>query len=253
MEDKILPRSREWIADLFDWYSRSFPSRLLLPLSLPLGRQFNTIQWMLYENARMIETAFASVYNNEVRGDYLEFGVYRGRTFATAWDASLRYQLGDMKFYAFDSFTGLPEISSKDVGGEFRQGQFRAERMQFEKTLRRNRVDRSRVTVIEGLFDETLKKENAEKIPIKQAAVVWIDCDLYTSTVPVLDFISDILADGAVLIFDDWYCFKSNPERGEQLACSEWLGSHPDIRLTEYHKFGWAGCSFIVNRLDTPV
>jgi O-methyltransferase len=243
-----LPTIQERFSDLLDWYARMLPSRVLLPLSLPIGKQLNTNQWIRYESARMIETAFAFIHNNEVAGDYLEFGVFRGRTFTTAWDAARRYRMHDMQFYAFDSFTGLPEISNKDIGGEFHEGQFHAERATFEKTLRRHKVDLSRVKIVEGMFDETLTGERRKQLPVKKAAIVWVDCDLYTSTVPVLNFISDILVDGAVLIFDDWYCFKGSPERGEQLACTEWLESHSDIRLIEYHKFGWAGCSFIVNR-----
>jgi O-methyltransferase len=245
-----LPFSRNLLNDLLDWYSRFFPSRLLLPLSLPMGRELKTRHHVTYENARMIETAFAFASYNEVEGDYLEFGVFRGRTFVTAWDAACRYRMDKMHFYAFDSFSGLPEISGNDVGGEFREGQYHAERMDFEKNLRRHKVDRNRVTIVEGLFDETLTGKSREQLPIKRAAVVWIDCDLYASTVPVLNFLSDVLVDGAVLIFDDWFCFKARPERGEQLACSEWLQANPQIRLVPYQNFGWAGRSFIVNRND---
>ena len=39
-----------------------------------------------------------------------------------------------------------------------------------------------------------------------------------SSTVPVLRFLSDVLVDGALLIFDDWYCFRASPEQGEQNA-----------------------------------
>ena len=35
-----------------------------------------------------------------------------------------------------------------------------------------------------------------------------VDCDLYQSTVPVLAFLADLLQDGTVVLFDDWYCFR---------------------------------------------
>ena len=114
---------RDRILDIFDWYARRMPAPLLLPLSLPIGRQIKTNQFFLYENARMIETAFGFIHNNGIKGDYLEFGVFRGRTFAEAWNAARRYGRQKMHFYAFDSFTGLPELSDKDNGGAFRQGQ----------------------------------------------------------------------------------------------------------------------------------
>jgi O-methyltransferase len=48
--------------------------------------------------------------------------------------------------------------------------------------------------------------------------VIWVDCDLYESTVPVLDFITEYIQDGTVIIFDDWYSFRADPDRGEQKA-----------------------------------
>ncbi len=237
---------------MFDWYARRMPAQLLLPLSLPLGRQMKTNQFFLYENARMIETAFGFVNNNQVKGDYAEFGVFRGRTFAEAWNAGRRYRLNEMSFYAFDSFAGLPEVEDKDVGGAFEKGQFSAARAVFEKTLRKNRVDTSRVKVIEGFYDKTLSEERHKGLPIKKVAIAWVDCDLYASTVPVLNYLSNVLVDGAVLIFDDWYCFNGRSDRGEQRACAEWLEANPHIKLVEYQNFHWAGRSFIVNRLDGP-
>jgi O-methyltransferase len=239
---------------MFDWYARRMPAPLLLPLSLPLGRQMKTNQFFLYENARMIETAFGFVNNNGITGDYVEFGVFRGRTFAEAWNAGRRYRLNEMRFYAFDSFAGLPEVvSEKDAGGTFEGGQFSAARAVFEKTLRKNRVDPKRVTVVEGFYDETLSEAKRKELSIEKVAIAWVDCDLYASTVPVLDYLTNVLVDGAVLIFDDWYCFNGRADRGEQRACAEWLEANPQIRLVEYQNFHWAGRSFIVNRLDDPM
>ena len=97
-------------------------------------------------------------------------------------------------------------------------------------------------------FFGTLNNETKQKLPIKSAAIVFIDCDLYASTVPVLNFISDYLEDGAILIFDDWFCFKGSPERGEQKAFHEWLKNNPQFKAVEYHKFNWRGNSFIINK-----
>ena len=121
--------------------------------------------------------------------------------------------------------------------------QFAAARKVFDKTTRHIPADR--LTVTEGFFDQSLPA--AEKHPI---AVAWIDCDLHASTVPVLDFLTDQLVDGSVLIFDDWFCFHGRPDRGEQLACAEWLAANPHLRLVAYRDFHWAGRSFIVNRTE---
>lgn len=96
----------------------------------------------------------------------------------------------------------------------------------------------SRVTIVEGFFEDTLRPERRGSIPLEQVAIAWVDCDLYASTVPVLDYLADRLPDGAVIVFDDWYHFKARPDRGQQLACSEWLVARPDLRLRQFHRAG---------------
>lgn len=229
------------------WYARRTPPRWLRLLSIPLDHQLKTTDWPRFERARMLETAFGFVANNEVRGDYLEFGVFEGNTFLHAWRTAQRYQLPS-RFHAFDSFQGLPEPALIDAGGQFHAGQYSASQALFQSTLRRGRVDMSRLTITPGFFADTLTTERQSMIDLRAAAVIWIDCDLYESTVPVLEFLSDVIVDGAVLCFDDWYCYKGRPDRGERLACAEWLGRHPELRVTPYHAFHWAGQSFIVHR-----
>ena len=237
---------------MLDWLPRAVPWKLLAPLSLPVGWQLKTRWHHRFESARMLETAFGFVRNNEVPGDYLEFGVYQGRTFSEAWHAARRHALGTMRFHAFDSFAGLPEPERGDRGAGFHGGQFRCARNLFEGTLERQRVDMSRVGIHEGFFDDTLPDaQSLVRIGVEKAAIVWIDCDLHASTVPVLRALTPIVGEGTVLVFDDWYCFRARPDRGEQLACGEWLRANPRIRLVEYHKFHWAGASFIVNIEDT--
>ena len=75
-----------------------------------------------------------------------------------------------------------------------------------------------------------------------------IDCDLYESTVPVLDFITDIVGQGTIIIFDDWYRFKGSTEHGEQRACKEWLERNPHITLTQYWQQGPQSVAFLVNK-----
>lgn len=233
---------------VLEWFPRNAPWKLMAPLTLPVGRQLKTRWHFWYESARMIETAFGFARNNGVDGDYLEFGVFQGRTFSDAWDAARRYGMEDMRLHAFDSFRGLPEPGAADRGGGFSGGQFHCTRERFERFLRRRRVDMSRVSIHEGMFDDTLAEPGClRKLGIRRASIVWIDCDLYDSTVPVLRALSDVLVDGAILVFDDWYCFKGRSDRGEQRACREWLEANPRFSLVEYQKFHWAGASFIVH------
>jgi hypothetical protein len=203
---------------------------------------------LLSEQARLFEIVFEYLQSERIPGDYAEFGVFQGATFSAAWHAARRRRLTKMRFHAFDSFCGLPEIAPEDADGAFRKGEFASERRAFERHLRWHGVDFARVTVTEGMFQETLTPDRRGELRLEQIAIAYVDCDLYASAVPVLDFVSDLLVDGAVLIFDDWYCFRGRPDRGEQRACAEWLAAHPDLHLIPYHQFHWAGFSFLVHR-----
>jgi len=89
-------------------------------------------------------------------------------------------------------------------------------------------------------------KDVKAKIPIKKAAAIWIDCDLYGSTVPVLEFVRDYIQNGTILVFDDFYCFRGNPEQGEQKAFAEWLKKNKNIAAIPLRQSYWGGQAFII-------
>jgi O-methyltransferase len=223
-----------------DGYARAFPPRLLRLLALPLGRHLNSADGHRWEATRMLNDAFNYVQQEGVDGDYAEFGVFEGRLVTAAWEAIQRYGLNQVSMHAYDSFEGLPSARGADEGGPFRGGQFRSPRHVFDAETRK--IPAERLTVTEGFFDVSLPQADQHSI-----AVAWVDCDLYESTVPVLDFLTTQLQDGSVLVFDDWFCFHGRPDRGEHRACREWLEANPHISLVPYRDFHWAGRSFLVN------
>lgn len=235
------------VAPVWDRYTRRLPRRVLKSLTLPAVRQLKTADLFTYDPARSLTAAFRFVWSQGVQGDYAEFGVWRGDTFVEAWEAARRYDR-ETHLYAFDSFEGLPEPTASDREGGWHAGQYASTRTAFEDKLRRRRVPPSRVTIVPGFFDATLRSDLARAAGPAQVAIAWIDCDYYESTVPVLEYLTDRLPDGAVLVFDDWYNFKGRPDRGEQKACAEWLAANPDFRLTQFFAHGTTGRSFIFNR-----
>lgn len=103
------------------------------------------------------------------------------------------------------------------------------------------------VRIVPGFYDETLTADTKEQLSLQRAAIILIDCDLYESTVPVLEFITDLVDQGTILIFDDWYRFKGDPNKGEQRACNEWLQKNPHINLVQYWQQGPQSVAFLVN------
>lgn len=239
-------------AKILDFFIYDTPRALAMPAALALGHELKSRHPFRFGSIQMLQTAFQFVAHHQIKGDYAEFGVFEGKTFAAAFHCAKYIGLPNMNFHAFDSFEGLPEIAGQDLNGSFHSGEFSASKMKFLSWLKRRKVNLNRVKITEGFFDHSLASENSDKIGLENIAVAWIDCDLYESTKPVLDYLTDRLADGAVIIFDDWFCFKGKPNKGEQLACSEWLEKNKHITLIPYQTFNWAGNSFIVNRKAEP-
>lgn len=185
----------------------------------------------------------------QIPGDYLEFGVYLGKTFSYAYRI-MAPLFPEMRFVALDSFEGLPQPKGIDALNDytsgFFEGQFACDIDQFQSNLKLAGVDLNRVLMFKGWFDQTLKTNGAASASVQKIAAAWIDCDLYESTVPVLDFLTDRLSIGSVLLFDDWRCYRNLPDFGQQRACREWLEANPAIKLTEFVDFGFHGQAFTV-------
>lgn len=156
-----------------------------------------------------------------------------------------------MQFYAFDSFQGLPADISQDEKkyNHFYKGQYTCSEEEFINILAKSGVCLNKdVTIVPGFYDPVLTDELKNRLPIKRAAVIWIDCDLYDSTIHVLDFVSDYLTTGTFILFDDWFSFGANPNVGEMRATKEWLARNHNIILVEYHKFHTFGILFLVQK-----
>lgn len=204
-----------------------------------------------------------------VEGDYLEFGVFRGGSFAHAFNAvkSVYNQRSqedihpqdyksqvtriwdEMRFFAFDSFCGLPKPCFSDAESkDFVESKFSCDLNTFRANLKSASVDLTKVIAVPGWFEETCVSQTIEKYNMKAASIIYIDCDLYESARVVLKFIEPLLTDGSVIIFDDWYCFRGNPELGEQRAFNEWKNKLLDWTFCEYQKEGGYRNSFIASR-----
>ena len=63
------------------------------------------------EKYKFYISAFDFLTDNQIEGDYWEFGCHRGRTFRMALTEARHHNLTEMRFLAFDSFKGIPENS----------------------------------------------------------------------------------------------------------------------------------------------
>lgn len=241
---------------------RELIKRLLRPIREAAGRfALNEDNYIGTNGA--LRTGASFIAWNQVEGDYLEFGVFRGASFAEAFrkieqqrrlvarelppsPAAAQWIAARPRYFAFDSFEGLPEgEATRQI--DYYAGAYACSEAQFRRNIARDGTDLSRVVTVPGLYDRSLTPEVKARHQLRRAAMIMIDCDLYESTVPVLDFITDLVGQGTIIIFHDWFRFKGSPQQGEQRACAEWLARNPQLELIEYWREGPQAMSFLVN------
>jgi len=183
------------------------------------------------------------------KGDYYEFGIFKGYTFAYACNLAVKKKLDSMRFFGFDSFKGLPEIEGLDITQDmpFYKGQYSAGKEQVIRDISNAGVDWSKSYLIEGFFKDSLKEEIRDEYQMGKISIALIDCDLYSSTVEVLGFIANMIQDKTILIFDDWNTFDKDNERGQRKAFRNFLDVNKHITAEEFFSYGAYGKVFIVS------
>ena len=134
---------------------------------------------------------------------YMEFGVYNGTSMFDYYNA---YELNGInkEFYGFDSFEGLPEETLDKLSpwhtAEFSMGGVIDPRL----------LNNPDIKLFKGWFKETLNPQTAALIGDKKCGIIHIDCDIYTSTIEVLEWIvkNDFLVEGTIIVYDDWAAYK---------------------------------------------
>ncbi len=217
------------------------------------------------EPNRPIRDSIDFVVFNQVEGDYMEFGVYKGDTFQmvvnefrrngirfnqmyrSEHDDDPTYTTDSVRFFAFDSFEGLPESQDPNVPEHWKgKGTYTTSLRDFMETLNKYGVELDKVEIVVGFFDETLTSQLYREKAIKRVALAYIDCDLYESAIPVLNWITELVSTGSVLVFDDWFRYKGDPRKGMQRACYDWLEKNPHIKLTELSRSSGNRIAFVV-------
>lgn len=142
-----------------------------------------------------------SVIENNVPGDLVETGVWRGGCTILMRGILKSYDVTNRTVWVCDSFQGLPKPSYKiDEGLDLYLDKNLAIPLeQVQENFRRYNLLDDQVKFVKGWFKDTL-----HTIPVKQIAVLRLDGDLYESTIQTLDALYSKLSKGGYCIIDDF-------------------------------------------------
>jgi len=140
---------------------------------------------------------------NKIEGDFVETGVWKGGSVILAYN--LYKQSGQKrKVYVYDSFEGLPKpngekypIDLGDIHWTLKELAVSLEDVKDNFKLFSD-IDES-VVFVKGWFKDTMPVNNIEKI-----SILRLDCDMYESTIDVLDYLYPKLSIGGFCIIDDF-------------------------------------------------
>ena len=184
-----------------------------------------------------------------LRGSYIEFGVFWGRSFFKNIENLNQILRG--KFIAVDSFQGLGPVTDLEghyTGGDFRTGAYACGLNNFMSLARYLTTPMERVEVVEADL-ENFVKSKAKLEPIlqgqKKISFCHIDVDTFNPTYNALKIIQPYLEQGAVVRFDDWRLSRCDPKEGEFAGGKKWLSEQKNIILEPLCQDSWQDQSFI--------
>jgi len=233
----------------------------LLPTGTGFGPNRNDREGALHR-------AWGHVFTNQIEGAYYEFGVYRGDTFRTSYRVHQEYeqwQRGQLtaeenwrqeiakeyakfhhEFYAFDSFTGIPD--NDEGSAMFGSGTFSCSVEEFDKLNREQGIIQGEgIRYYQGFFEEVHQREADSLKRLQPAAIINLDCDLFASARDALAIVAPNLLQGSILLADDWNTFAADRNSGERKAIAEFLIDHPEISFESWFPYHYVGQAFIVH------
>ena len=194
-----------------------------------------------------------------VEGDVIEFGVYSGRSLMLlnwAHECFKKTVHGESAptrhFIGVDSFLGLP----KNDHVRWKEGAFSYNHSWHPFIPIGAKITPECVcdsftkaklqepTIINGFYKSEHVANEIGKID--KISVVHIDCDLFESTYDALNLIKNKIQDGTIILFDDWFNYKADPNKGEQGAFRQFLDENSNIQAIPWHNYSTFCTSFIL-------
>jgi len=182
------------------------------------------------------------------KGDYLEFGVFDGRTMSLAWHTMAHHVRHPMRLFGFDSYDGIKGSLETEI---FKDRDFYSNIETYHHHMRCIGADPERTIPVKGDFADTLANpaESHASLGIERCLVAHIDCDIYVPAKLALDYVTALLQQGSLLLFDDFHANRADNRLGERRALREWLEENPQFQVEKLHDYDLMCRAYVVHEV----
>jgi O-methyltransferase len=176
----------------------------------------------------------SAVLNQNIAGDFIETGVWRGGCCILMKGILRAAGDGQRKVFVADSFEGLPKPSPEnfpvDIGDILhRYDELRVSEEQVRDNFKRYDLLDDQVIFVKGFFSDTLAK-----LPKDPLALIRLDGDMYESTIVALNALYPRLSPGGFIIVDDYGALKTCKQ-----AVDDFRAQHGIV--CDMHVVDWTG------------
>lgn len=187
--------------------------------------------WSLYDKWRgqtlippeRLFTAYSAlkwILENNIDGDIVECGTFRGGSFCFFIDASHALSQRKKRFWAYDTFNGFPkDVKDMTITGPFASDAWHTD--DFSQIFRNNILNsaaaRDDINMVSGSVLETIPTHVPDKI-----AFLHLDTDYYEATRHELEHLYDRVTNGGAIMIDDYGHFE-----GARRAVDEFISGIP--------------------------
>ncbi len=194
------------------------------------------------------EQAVAMVRNG-IPGSFVECGVWRGGS-SMAMLLPQRAAFGKVErlVYMLDSFEGLPPVTVRDgpLAAQWKQGgdptnyldNCRASLEELQHALKTLGFSSENFRIVPGWFNQSVPAL-VPQLQREGIALLRLDGDWYDSTMTCLEHLVPLVAEGGVVIVDDYYAWD-----GCARAVHDYLSRH-DLAYRLRSLPAWQGAYFI--------
>jgi O-methyltransferase len=177
------------------------------------------------------------VLEDNVAGDFIETGVWRGGACILMRAVLAAYRVSDRRVFVADSFEGLPEPDKTKNPADKRDHLFAFEELAVSLEQVRDNFARyglldDQVVFAKGYFQDTLPKLTNERF-----ALIRLDGDMYGSTMDALTNLYDKLSTNGFVIVDDYGAIRACREAVHDFLDQRHLT--PQINKTDETEVWW--------------